>query len=93
MSHVELPGALRQFTAGQHSVELTHADQAPLAEVLDALAGQCPSLDFRIRDEQGQLRRFVNVYLDGEDVRHLAALETPVPAGAEIRILPSVAGG
>ncbi|HTZ45869.1 MAG TPA: MoaD/ThiS family protein [Jatrophihabitans sp.] len=93
MARVVLPGALRQFADGRQAVELDHADPAPLAAVLDALAGQCPALDFRLRDEQGRLRRYVNIYLDGEDVRRLAVLDTPVPAGAEIRILPSVAGG
>ena len=47
----------------------------------------------RIRDEQGQLRRFVNVYVDGEDARRNGELSAPVPAGAEVLILPSVAGG
>ncbi|GAA1111997.1 hypothetical protein GCM10009582_06980 [Arthrobacter flavus] len=47
----------------------------------------------RIRDETGALRRYVNVYVDGEDVRRLAGLSTPVPPGAEVMIIQSVAGG
>jgi len=93
MSHVELPAALRQYTDGRRTVVIDHPDQAALAAVLDLLAAECPALDFRLRDEQGRLRRYVNVYLDGEDVRRLAELDTPVPAGGEVRILPSVAGG
>jgi len=93
MSNVELPNALRQYADGRHTVVIEHADHASLAAVLDLLAAECPALDFRLRDEQGRLRRYVNVYLDGEDVRRLADLDTPVPAAGEILILPSVAGG
>ena len=93
MCRVVLPGALRPLADGAHSVEVPHDDGAPLATVLDALGEQCPHLIRRIRDEQGALRRFVNVYVDGEDVRRLAGIETAVPAGAELLVLPSVAGG
>ena len=93
MCRVAVPGALRQFTEGVASVPVEHADGAPLAEVLDSLGARCPGLGHRIRDERGELRRYVNVYIDGEDARRLAGLGTPVAAGAEVRIVPSVAGG
>ncbi|WP_231929888.1 MoaD/ThiS family protein [Micromonospora inositola] len=63
------------------------------AGVLDELAGAWPRLARRIRDERGELRRYVNVYVDGEDCRHVGGLDTPVGDGAEVQVLPSVAGG
>jgi molybdopterin synthase sulfur carrier subunit len=50
-------------------------------------------LDRRLRDETGRVRRFVNVYVDGDDVRYLAGLDTTVRDGAQVQVLPSVAGG
>ena len=64
-----------------------------VADLLEALAAEHPLLGRRIRDETGQVRRFVNVYVDGEDVRFAEGLATPVPDGAEVQVLPSVAGG
>jgi molybdopterin converting factor small subunit len=93
MTRVVLPGALRQFTDGAASVDVPVPDGASLTELLDGLAASAPALTRRIRDEQGELRRFVNVYVDGEDVRRTGGLETPVPASAEVLVLPSVAGG
>jgi molybdopterin synthase sulfur carrier subunit len=61
--------------------------------VLDGLFDQFAELRERISDEQGGLRRFVNVYLSGEDIRFLDGVETSVPDGAELTILPAVAGG
>ncbi|MCU1657403.1 MAG: thiamine S protein [Pseudonocardiales bacterium] len=93
MAKVVLPGALRQFSDGAASVEVALGDGATLADVLDGLAAQKPALARRLRDDQGQLRRFVNVYVDGEDARQAGGLAAPVPAGAEVLVLPSVAGG
>jgi molybdopterin synthase sulfur carrier subunit len=93
MTRVVVPGALRQFTDGESSVELALADGASLADLLDALGAAKPALVRRIRDEQGELRRFVNIYVDGEDARRAGGLAAPVPSGAEVLVLPSVAGG
>jgi sulfur-carrier protein len=93
MCRVGLPGALRQYSDGAASMPIEHADGSALSAVLDALDARCPALSRRIRDERGELRRFVNVYVDGEDVRRLDGLSTPVPAAAEVLIVPSVAGG
>jgi molybdopterin converting factor small subunit len=93
MTRVVIPGALRQFSGGAAHVELPLTDGATLADLLGALETEQPRLARRIRDEQGQLRRFVNVYIDGEDARRVGELAAPVPAGAEVLILPSVAGG
>jgi molybdopterin synthase sulfur carrier subunit len=92
-ARVVLPGALRQFTDGASSVEVALTPDATLADVLDGLAAATPALVRRIRDEQGELRRFVNVYIDGEDARQSGGLSAPVPVGAEVLVLPSVAGG
>ncbi len=62
-------------------------------EVLDGLFARFDELRTRISDEDGSLRRFVNVYLAGEDIRFLDGLQTPVADGAELTILPAVAGG
>jgi molybdopterin converting factor small subunit len=64
-----------------------------LADLLDALAAEHPMLARRIRDETGQVRRFVNVYVDGDDVRFEGGLQAKVRDGAEVQVLPSVAGG
>jgi sulfur-carrier protein len=93
VTRVVLPGALRQFTDGESTIEITLGDGACLGELLDALAADKPALARRIRDEQGELRRFVNVYVDGEDARRSGGLEAAVPDSAEVLVLPSVAGG
>jgi sulfur-carrier protein len=93
MTRVVLPGALRQFTDGESTIEVPLAGDANLAELLDELAARKPALTRRIRDEQGELRRFVNIYVDGEDARRSGGLAAPVPADAEVLVLPSVAGG
>ena len=89
---VLLPGALADLAGGQRRLLL---DPAPgtVAGVLDALATASPVLERRIRDEAGAVRRFVNVYVDGEDVRFAAGVDTPVRDGAVVEVLPSVAGG
>jgi molybdopterin converting factor small subunit len=90
---VVLPGALRQYSGGEHEISVQLDSGGDLAQVLDAVAATHPALVRRIRDEQGALRRYVNVYVDGEDARLSGGIEAPVPAGAEVLVLPSVAGG
>jgi molybdopterin synthase sulfur carrier subunit len=89
---VLLPGALAGLAGGARHLEL-RPDGGTLADVLDALAVEHPVLCRRIRDETGTVRRFVNVYVDGEDVRYAGGLDAPVGDGAEVQVLPSVAGG
>lgn len=86
-----LPGVLRGEAAGQS--RLTVDASGSLRTVLDAVAASWPRLDRRLRDERGELRRYVNIYVDGDDCRRSGGLDTPVLAGAEIQVLPSVAGG
>ena len=89
---VVLPGVLASLAGGAKHVDVDPPGST-LADLLDALAAQHPMLCRRIRDETGQVRRFVNVYVDGDDVRFQGGLDTPVPDGAEVQVLPSVAGG
>ncbi|MGK5739813.1 ubiquitin-like small modifier protein 1 [Micromonospora sp. URMC 103] len=91
MVTVLVPGPLRGEAGGASRLDVPAAGS--LGAVLDALAASWPRLARRIRDERGDLRRYVNVYVDGEDCRHLGGLDTPVPDGAEVQVLPSVAGG
>jgi molybdopterin converting factor small subunit len=89
---VLLPGVLASLAGGAKHLEVEPAGST-LAEVLDALAEEHPLLCRRIRDERGEVRRFVNVYVDGDDVRFLGGLTAAVRDGAEVQVLPSVAGG
>lgn len=90
---VLLPGALRADAGGAAHLGLDLPPDATVRAVLDALATTYPRLDRRLRDEQGVLRRYVNLYVNGEECRALAGLETAIPANAELQILPSIAGG
>ncbi len=87
---VKIPPQLRSVTGGQGSESV---EGATVGEVLGALYDRHAELRERVADDDGGLRRFVNVYLDGEDVRFLDGMQTPVPDGAELQILPAVAGG
>ncbi|MFW3171486.1 MoaD/ThiS family protein [Geodermatophilus sp. CPCC 206100] len=88
---VVLPGVLADLTGGAKHL---HVDGGgTLGALLDAVAAEHPRLDRRIRDEAGALRRFVNVYVDGDDVRFTGGLDAAVPDGAVVQVLPSVAGG
>ena len=87
---VRIPTILRKFTGGQAEVT---ADPGTLREVLAGLDATYPGLAGRIVDDTGQLRRFVNVYVGEEDVRFAQGLETPVPSGAHVSVIPAVAGG
>jgi molybdopterin synthase sulfur carrier subunit len=87
---VKIPTQLRAATGGETETEV---DGATVQEVLDGLFDRFDELRARISDDDGSLRRFVNVYLAGEDIRFLDGLQTPVADGAELTILPAVAGG
>ena len=87
--NVKIPTQLRAATDGE---AVATVEGATVAEVLDALYERFGELKARIADDDG-LRRFVNVYVGGEDIRFLDGLDTPVSDGAEVTILPAVAGG
>jgi molybdopterin converting factor small subunit len=87
---VKIPTQLRASAGGESQAVL---EGATVQEVLEGLFERFDELRDRIYDGDGSLRRFVNVYLAGEDIRFLDGLATPVPDGAELTILPAVAGG
>ncbi len=86
---VKIPSQLRAATGGQADLSV---EGSTVGEVLDAVFAEHGDLRDRITEE-GELRRFVNVYVGGEDIRFGQGLETGVDAGAEVTILPAVAGG
>ena len=87
---VRIPTPLRKFTGGQESVE---AEGATIAAVLDALDGNHPGLKGRICEDDGSVRRFVNVYVSGDDIRFLDGTGSAVQDGDEVSIVPAIAGG
>ncbi len=87
---VRIPMPLRKLT-GEESV--VAGEGSTLAECIDGLEARYPGLKERLCDETGDLRRFVNVYVNGEDVRFLDGLSTPLTGGDEVSIVPAVAGG
>jgi len=87
---VKIPTQLRAAAGGASEASVSGAT---VGEVLDALYAEHTELRDRVAGDDGQLRRFVNVFLDGEDIRFLDGLETPVKDGDELTILPAVAGG
>jgi MoaD family protein len=86
---IKIPTQLRASVGGAAEVTV---DGATVGAALDALYVEHPELRDRLTQD-GKLRRFVNVYVDGEDVRFGEGLETPVADGGEVQILPAVAGG
>ena len=87
---VKIPTQLRSAAGGESEAQV---DGATVQEVLSGLFERHEELRARISDDDGSLRRFVNVYLAGEDIRFLDGLSTPVTDGSELTILPAVAGG
>jgi len=87
---VRIPSPLRNFTKGADVIE---ADGVSVGEVLNNLKVTASGIETRLFKGPGLLNRFVNVYLNDEDIRHLKNLETPVKTGDEISIVPAIAGG
>ncbi|HWJ67977.1 MAG TPA: MoaD/ThiS family protein [Nocardioides sp.] len=87
---VRIPTILRTYTGGESEVSATGAT---VAEILDDLDANFAGIKGRIVDEDGKLRRFVNVYVNNDDVRFEQDLATPTPDGAEVSVIPAVAGG
>jgi len=87
---VRVPTILRTYTGGESAVS---ASGSTLAEVLDDLEAHYAGIKARILDDDGKLRRFVNVYVNNDDVRFEGDLLTPTPDGAEVSVIPAVAGG
>ncbi len=87
---VKIPTQLRAAAGGEAEAQI---DGTTVQEVLNGLFERHSELRVRISDEDGSLRRFVNVYVAGEDIRFLEGLATPLADGSELTILPAVAGG
>ena len=87
---VNLPTVLRPHAGGERTVTV---EGATVGQVLSALVTQFPGMSGQVIDDTGALHRFVNVYINDDDVRYLSGVDTPVAASDELSILPAVAGG
>lgn len=92
---VHIPSALRKWTGGRDILELRVPSDSSMnaAEVIETVAREFPGLRDRVLDEQGELRRHVNIFIDGENARSMGGLSAPVAAESEIWIHPSLSGG
>ena len=90
MSTVKIPAVLRPQAGGNRELELPGAS---IRELVDGLVAQYPALKGQLLTDEGELNRFVNVYVNGQDVRYLAGLATEVGERDEVRLLPAMAGG
>jgi MoaD family protein len=87
---VLIPTPLQKFTKNQATLECTGSN---ITELLESLEQSCPGIKARLCDDQGQLRRFVNFYVNSEDIRFLDGANTSLSDGDEVSIVPAVAGG
>lgn len=90
---VVVPGLLAKVTGEQRELSVPASGPRSVGDILDDLARDYPVFDRRVRNETGAIRRYVNFYLDGEDIRSLDGPETLVAPGQELLIIQSVAGG
>jgi molybdopterin converting factor small subunit len=87
---VRIPSPLQRLTNNLAEVQ---ARGSTVAELIESLEQQYPGIKDRLCDESGRLRRYVNIYVADEDIRHQQNENTPVPDGAEVSIIPAIAGG
>lgn len=87
---VRIPAPLRRLTKDQAVVDV---EGQTVADVIVDLEKNYPGLKERLCDETGQIRRFINVFVNGEDIRFKEGAKTVVPAGAEVSVVPAIAGG
>ncbi|MEM9445510.1 MAG: ubiquitin-like small modifier protein 1 [Verrucomicrobiota bacterium] len=87
---VSIPTPLRTLTDNQDTVEI---EAANIDALIESLESKHPGMKERLLDEQGTIRRFVNIYVNGEDVRFLEDLKTPLKESDEVSIVPAIAGG
>ena len=88
--NVRVAAVLQRITGGQKTVT---ADGATVQQLLQNLDQEYPGFRKQVQDDDGKLHRFVNIYLNDEDIRYLGQLETPLKAGDVVSILPALAGG
>ena len=89
-SKVRIPTPLRKLTDDQESIEI---ESNTIGGAIDELEGKFPGIKERLVDEEGEIRRFVNVYINEEDIRFLENQDTPLKEGDDISIIPAIAGG
>ncbi len=87
---VRIPTPLRKMTGGRDKVKMEEGD---LSQMIERLESEYPGLKERLLDEEGELRYFVNIYVNGEDIRFGQGLKTATKSGDEVSIVPAVAGG
>ncbi|MCH7997436.1 MAG: MoaD/ThiS family protein [Chloroflexi bacterium] len=87
---LKIPTPLRRMTNGESTVDV---DGTNLMECIDSLDAQYPGIKERLVSDNGELHRFVNVYVNGEDIRFIDGIKTPIKTGDEVSIVPAVAGG
>ncbi|AGY59028.1 MoaD/ThiS family protein [Gloeobacter kilaueensis] len=87
---VLIPTPLRKLTNERSTVQCSGNS---VSEILDSLEGHCPGIKARLCAENGELRRFVNFYVNSEDIRFLQGRDTPLKDGDEVSIVPAIAGG
>lgn len=90
MIKVRIPTPLRPMTGGKSEVEIAGNT---VSEIIDNLGSAHPGIKERVYDEQGEVRRFINIYVNEEDIRFLTGKETPLKDGDEVSIIPAIAGG
>lgn len=90
MIKVRIPTPLRPMTGGKSEVELVGNT---VSEIIDKLGTAHPGIKERLYDEQGEVRRFINIYVNEEDIRFLTGKDTPLKDGDEVSIIPAIAGG
>ena len=89
-TRITIPTPLRRFTADESQIEV---EAATINQVLEEMDKKYPGFKNRLCEENGQLKRFFNIYINGEDVRFMDNLETKVPDEAEVSIIPAISGG
>lgn len=89
-SKVRIPTPLRKLTNDQESIEI---ESNTVGGAIEELEGKFPGIKERLVDEEGEIRRFVNVYVNEEDIRFLENQDTPLKEGDDISIIPAIAGG
>ncbi len=90
---VRIPRTLMSVAGDQRLLQVPLTRSTTVRDLLDTLGRQYPIFERRVRDETGSLRRYVNLYVDGEDVRRLGGVSTEIRPGQEVQIIQSVAGG
>ena len=90
MATVRIPSPLRRYTNGQSKVE---SSGASINEIIDSLEAQYPGVKARLCDDSGQIKRYVNVFVNDEEIRTLQGGDTPVGDKDEVSIIPAMAGG